>query len=422
MSALRSPTGSVLLTALAVALVLVSVGRGDTPSEVRLATGRYQQDLVRWEVTHFLDKWLHLAAVGLFRRSPSEEERRGAVDEFFALGGRLRGLTEELQQVLASPANADLRAPEAVARDSDVLRERRDELRPSVEEALEVGISDAVDELGIIRHVGPVRWPPVDFTFEQNPLVLVRSPRDEIRRLDDVLLEPGVSLLEQVGLEANLERRSDEVSALVLRVGGIATYPAQVRPSASLHATLVLASHEWLHHWLFFRPLGRRWSAGGELMSINETVANIASEEIGDLALRRLTGEVFDREPWRPREHRPEPPPDVFDFSREMRTTRIRLEALLGEGLVEEAGAYLEERRLELVANGHNIRKLNNAWFAFHGTYADSAASLSPIEAQLRAIRSDAADLSDFLVRVSVIAEQGKLETAAREAGWEAAE
>ena len=76
MSALRSPTGSVLLTALAVALVLVSAGRGDTPSEVRLVTGRYQQDLVRWELTHFWDKWLHLATVGLFRRSPTEEERR----------------------------------------------------------------------------------------------------------------------------------------------------------------------------------------------------------------------------------------------------------------------------------------------------------------------------------------------------------
>lgn len=416
---LRCKTGSVLLTALAVALVLVSAGRGDTPSEVRLVTGRYQQDLVRWELTHFWDKWLHLATVGLFRRSPTEEERRGAVDEFFALGGRLRSLTEELEQVLASTADADLRAPEAVAKDSDLLRERRDELRPSAEEALEVVISDVVDELGIIRHVGPVRWPPVDFTFEQNPLVLVRSPRDEIRRLDDVLLAPSVSLLEQVGLEEDVERRSNEDSALVLRVGGIATFPAQVTPSASLHATLVLASHEWLHHWLFFRPLGRKWFAAGELMSINETVANIASEEIGDLALRRLTGEVFEREPWRPRERRPEPPPDVFDFGQEMRATRIRLEELLSEGLVGEAGVYLEERRLEFVANGHNIRKLNNAWFAFHGTYADSPASLSPIEAQLRAIRADAADLSDFLDRVSVIAEEGKLEALAREVGWE---
>ena len=417
MSAVRRNTPTVLLTALAVLLVLVAAGRGDTPSELRRISGPYAQDLVRWELTHALDKWLHLASGPLLRRSTDDETRSGAVAEFFAIGEELRRAEAELERTLAAADGAP-GAPEAILTDAGALQARRDELRATVEETLEATISDVAGDLGIIRRVGPLRWPPVDFTFERQALVLVRSPRDAIQRLDDVLLGPGVSVLDQIALEDGVEGGPDEVSALVVRLGGLATYPAQVIPTASLHTTLNLASHEWLHHWLLFRPLGRRWGAGGELQSINETVANIAAEEIGDRALERLTGAAFEREPWRPRERRDEPPPDVFDFSREMRVTRLRLEELLADGRVADAEAYLEERRLAFVANGHQLRKLNNAWFAFHGTYADSPASVSPIEAQLRAVRADAGGLEAFLDRVSAITEEGELETLARAAGW----
>ncbi len=420
MTAVRRNTPTVLLTALAVLLVLTATGRGDAPSELRRLAGPYAQDLVRWELTHALDKWVHLASVILLRRSTDEDDRRAEVTEFFALGDELRGVDAELERTLAA-GDADPRAPEAIAADAETLAGRRAEIRAAVEETLEATISEVVDELGIIRRVGPVRWPPVDFTFERQALTLVRSPRDAIVRLDDVLLEPDASLLDQVELEDAVEAGRDEVSALVVSLGGLGTYPAQVKPTESLHTTLFLASHEWLHHWLFFRPLGRRWPPPGELLSINETVANIAAEEIGDLALERLTGEAFEHEPWRPRERRAEPPADVFDFDREMRVTRLRLDELLADGRVAEAETYLEERRLAFVANGHQLRKLNNAWFAFHGTYADSPAAVSPIEAQLRTVRAQAADLGAFLDRVSAIAEVGELEAMARAAGWEPA-
>ena len=156
------------------------------------------------------------------------------------------------------------------------------------------------------------------------------------------------------------------------------------------------------------------------MTSVNETVANIASEEISDRALERLTGEVFVRDPWQPPQisERVEPDPDVFDFQREMRGTRTRLEELLTAGAVAEAEAYLEERRRVFVENGYNIRKLNTAWFAFHGTYADGPASISPLEAQIRSIRADSASLAEFLDRVAVIDEEGELEKVALEAGW----
>ena len=203
-------------------------------------------------------------------------------------------------------------------------------------------------------------------------------------------------------------------------LGGLATYPATVSPTASLLGAAITASHEWLHHHLFFRPLGRAFWEGGAVTSINETVANIAGREIGDRVFTRITGQVIERPPYEPPtlEPREEPEPGVFDFRREMRETRLRLEELLAEGAVEDAEAYLEERRLFLVENGRNIRKLNQAYFAFHGTYADNPASISPIEPQLQAIRAGSADLDEFMATVSGITSAAELEELALAAGW----
>jgi hypothetical protein len=400
-------------------LLLLSMGRGDAISDLRWAAGDHEQDLVRWELTHFMDKWISRAVDLLLPGTPDDAERLAAVEEFFGLRDDLASAQRGVERSLAAAdagSQAALDAQAAV----DALEARRGESQGLVEETLEATISAVAHEQGIIGGVGPLRWPPVDFTFEDRGLVLVRSPRDRIERLDDLLLDPGVSLLDQVALEGDVERRDPGAAALVVRIGGVATYPAQVSPDRSLHGTLELASHEWLHHWLIFKPLGRQWFAGGELQSINETVANIFGQEIGDLALERLTGERFARDPWVPPlvRERVEPEPGVFDFTREMRATRTELEQMLERGLVSEAEAFLEERRLEFVANGYHIRKLNNAWFAFNGTYADSAASISPIEGQLRAIRADSEDLAEFLNRVAGISREGELEAIALAAGW----
>ncbi len=406
-----------LWTLAAMLLIAAGIGRGDSVEQLYRTSAPYEQDLVRWEIVHFPDKWLNLA-VGVFGR-PDADERLERAQEFFRVGGELSAKRREIERALAEGASdAEVATLEEERR---TLERRRSELAPVVEETLEGAISQSADDLGVIARYGPVRWPPVDFAFQEGGHVLVRSPRDAIVRLDDRLLTSDISLPEQDELERKVESLDDNISAIVARIGGVATYPAQVTPDTSLRGALSVASHEWVHHWLIFHPLGRAWFAGGELTSVNETVANIAAEELSDRALELLTGEVVTREPWQPPkagEPRPTPEPGVFDFRYEMRETRARLEELLDEGKVEEAEAYLEERRLEFVERGHSIRKLNTAWFAFHGTYADGPASISPIEPQLRTIRADSADLAEFLDRVAVIDEPGELERLAREAGW----
>ena len=83
-----------------------------------------------------------------------------------------------------------------------------------------------------------------------------------------------------------------------------------------------------------------------------------------------------------------------------MRETRLHTDALLAEGKVEEAEAYMEERRLVFVEHGYAIRVLNQAYFAFHGTYADSPASSSPIGAQVRRFREHSESAGDFVLRI----------------------
>ena len=86
-----------------------------------------------------------------------------------------------------------------------------------------------------------------------------------------------------------------------------------------------------------------------------------------------------------------------------MRETRLRVDELLAGGKVDEAESYMEERRLFFVENGYPIRRLNQAYFAFHGTYAENAASSSPIAGQLHRFRELSPDLQTFVLRMADI-------------------
>jgi hypothetical protein len=80
------------------------------------------------------------------------------------------------------------------------------------------------------------------------------------------------------------------LSALVVRLGGIATYPAFVAEYASLQYTLETVVEEWFHQYLFFKPLGFLYGlhiAGikpdYDLATLNEGFAGIVSGEVARL-------------------------------------------------------------------------------------------------------------------------------------------
>jgi hypothetical protein len=60
----------------------------------------------------------------------------------------------------------------------------------------------------------------------------------------------------------------------------------------------------------------------------------------------------------------------------------------------------MEERRQFFWQNGYLHRKLNQAFFAFHGAYADSpggAAGEDPVGPAVRALREESDSLADFI-------------------------
>ena len=410
-------------TAAAAALaVVLLLGTGDyRPGTVDLAVVPYRFSIVGWELRNLPGKWL--------RRTPAPA---AAVREYFADGRRLRDIGRRIIVLEAGAAQqpADRRAGDAgqpadgrsvyaeqlggLRREQARLLDLQSNRRPGVEAALEEAVADALRSLGF-GGIGGGVFPPVDTVLAGSPTVLVISPRERIARQEDIILQTGLTAGQRASVEAAVEQDGGR-SALVVNTGGIAFYPSIAAPDGGLDFTLEIIAHEWVHHWLWFRPLGRRYFQGGDITAINETVADIAGKEISALARQRLpddalppssptrsnTGKQSDtgRQPDTDTggEAKSAPAAGRFDFSAEMRATRVRVDALLAAGEVAGAEAYMEERRRVFVANGYYIRRLNQAYFAFHGTYATSgAAGINIVGEQVAELRRRSPSLAEFL-------------------------
>jgi hypothetical protein len=128
---------------------------------------------------------------------------------------------------------------------------------------------------------------------------------------------------------------------------------------------------------------------------MNETLASMVSKELGSIVCAKYYPQYVNGSA--------QTPQSGFDFNCEMRETRKTVEQYLAQGEIEQAEKFMELKRQYLVSMGYNIRKLNQAYFAFHGTYADSPTSISPIGLELKELRSQSASLKDFLDTVAAM-------------------
>lgn len=380
-----------LLATFLTVLVLAAGFSDYRPTAFDLAVAPYQYSLVNWEVSHFMDKWLgKLGGLMPWNSQPSREQRIALAQEYFDLNPRL----QELERRLVSPGDDSDSLSEDEARsvrsEIESIRDRRSSIQGEVEEIIESEISAVLAQEGFSSRIGLI-FPPVDTVYARSPAVLILSPRDRIHRQTSRLLSPGINNQQRNELE-ELVLREENMSALVESTGGVATFPSVVSGSSSLHHAVVTTAHEWLHHWFFFQPLGQHFWDSSQMTTLNETAATLAGEVIGDRAFTAMTGEVVNRDPQPPSQD-----PSAFDFNAEMRETRLMTESLLAQGKIVEAEAYMEERRQFMVANGFFIRKINQAFFAFHGSYAASAASISPIDGQLEELRARSDSLEEFI-------------------------
>ena len=355
--------------------------------------------LEEWVVENMEDKWRHKARRLLPVLALSREEKIERMEELFELQEEVRAIRRDIARAAATGAPSDREALDASERHLSTLLQRREALRNDVEELLESELAAVIADAGLRRGAGPLKavFPPVDFRLDVTPRVLAVSPRDRIRLSETVLLDGDSEVAEWEAIEASLAAEHN-LSALVLPIAGLAAYPAIVSGTRDLRRTLEIVAHEWLHQYWFFDPLGFNYFASAEMTTLNETAADIAGRELGDLAYERLTGTP---PPTPAATARPSSDEHAFDFGDEMRETRRTVDALLAQGRIDEAEQYMEVRRRLFVDNGYSIRVINQAYFAFHGTYAESPASVSPIAGQLHHLRERSPTLGDFIRTVA---------------------
>jgi hypothetical protein len=329
-----------------------------------------------------------------------ETERSSLVITYFKMLNTFNDLERQLEEVIANPESKG-DAPSTIELNENVerLRAELDQLQPIIEGILQQQAAFVISEMGI--DLGGHVFPPVAFKFTQLPLALIVSPRDVIRQEANIQLDPNLSLEERIKLEGQVDDALD-VSSLVVNIGGIGIYPTMVLESDSITWVVETVVHEWIHNYLTLHPLGLNYDTSPELRTMNETVASILGTEIGGKVLERYYPD-FAPKPIAevaPTSQPSSTEPPAFDFQAEMYQTRVRVDQLLAQGEIEEAEAYMEERRQVFWDHGYHIRKLNQAYFAFYGAYADipqGPAGKDPVGEAVRELWSKLQSPSDFL-------------------------
>lgn len=365
----------------------------DFNKQLRDITGPYRFDLVGWELNALIRE-----AGKLFSR---HESTGNATATYFANVERIKRLESEIKAVNAGNRQGDLASLED---ELGELQQQNAELAGIVERLLETQIREAFSQQGIFNPADKslsikVGFPPVNIHIAKPPHLLVVSPRDRIESIREVTLLPDMTREDMESIEAEID--SLGVSSLVVGLGGISTYPSYVTDKADVRFMLDTAGEEWLHQYLSFTPLGFLYvldlagiRRNYDIATMNETVASMISKEIGAIIYQQYytPDEAADEE---------QATESGFDFNKEMREIRKAVDDYLARGEIELAEEFMEQKRQYLAENGYYIRKLNQAYFAFHGAYADSPTSISPIGAELKELRSQSDSLKEFLDTVT---------------------
>jgi len=411
-----------ILLAVLLAIILVVPVRGTTvdPSleleQIRKYSRAYEFDYVSWIVSA-ANRKIQQGQMGVQRWIPPEQGRE-MVLEYLDLRNQVAHLENQLQMILSDPTLENREQAAVSVRDElKIKRNEKFQLAPFVEQIVQTQMNVALNSLGL--SFGGKLIPPVLYQAESNSYALIVSPRDEIRQAANLMLIPDLTLDQITQLENKIEENLN-LSALVVGIGGVGLYPSMIIESGSLNWLLHVVGHEWTHNFLTLRPLGANYFSSPELTTINETIADLSGDAVRDQVfmlyypeyLPDLSGISAPEEPTGPDrvsfQARKESllESQAFDFREQMHITRLVTDRLLAEGRIEEAENYLENRREYFWENGIQIRRLNQAYFAFHGSYAAAPGGAAGSEGadlgqQLRDLREKIPDYAEFMRTVA---------------------
>ena len=394
----RTALGCLVLGA---ALLSPPSPREDVGGGLADLTNGVRFSIVGWEVGALAEK----AGAAVASQQPADPVGDvAAVRAHFDNVAELRRLRAQRDDLFARDARAELPGVEAKidARAASFASTRR------ATEGTIAGQIDAVMRSAGLRSSlfsrGAGEWPlpflriepEVFFSYQPLPLNLLVAPRDRIAIVGSVLVSPDMDADQIDALESRMDALG--VSSLVGPIGGLGSYPSMVPDTLTLRQGLDTVAHEWTHHYLALRPLGRAYFSSYDMRTVNETVADMVGQEIGRATWERYYAAGEPAAPVRaPPAAAEAPAAPRPDFGTEMRRIRAEVEKRLRGGDVEGAERYMAEQRDELARLGFHVRKLNTAYLSFFGAYSGGA---NRFEAPLRALRKSSPDLATFLHRV----------------------
>jgi predicted nucleic acid-binding Zn-ribbon protein len=367
----------------------------------------YRFSIVKWEAEVIFDEadqWILTGNEKIGDEAP-------LVIQYFSLIERIEILKSEIEAINSGRGQGDMTSLEA---ELSRLQEQKAALQETVERIIERQVRETLAQQGIFNPIDEyirleVSFPPLNFKLDTPPYLLVISPRDKIESMREITLLPSLSLEEIEDIEARVDKLG--VSSLVIELGGFgAIYPSLVANDASLRTTIDTATEEWLHQYLVFKPLGFLYLLDltgvyrdYEIATMNETLASMVSKEIGSIIYQKYYS-CYEND-----YIQGQGTGSGFDFNQEMREIRREVDEYLALGEIERTEEFMEQQRQYLASMGYYIRKLNQAYFAFYGTYADSPTSVSPIGVELKELREQSASLKDFLDTVAAMTSRQNL-------------
>lgn len=393
----------------------------------RVVAGQ-QFNIVRWEVDALTAKAAHELITP--QHGMSDGDQVTFVRQTMQLVHDFEALNVEIDKIYISPDIKDAAsASQDLRRQRETLRQQINDRQLLCEAIIQEQIESVIREEGFA--LGGQILPPLRFRFTGLPDVMIISRRDKIERIDQRTLVADLPIEELLRLETKVDQQFD-VSSLITAIGGLGAYPTMLPQTASVRFAIEVAAHEWAHNYFVWRlaPIALNYGNDATSRIINETSAVIFEREISKRVIAKYYPETASQreglgvKDWElrignvnPQSLIPNPQSKglglaraeaqtKFDFNREMRVTRLRADELLSEGKIGEAEQYMEERRAVFVRNGYQIRKLNQAYFAFYGAYnaepgGSATAGRDPIGPGVQRLRQQSATLGEFMQRVS---------------------
>ena len=375
---------------------------GDQLDKIRTFTRQIEFNYVGWMLQASEVKLSQSASRAALYLPPKAQKQ--LVLDYFDLIRKYEQADTQLTDIFADPA-----IPNPWEASSDVrsniteINLQIENVAPIAEGIFEIQLSTLAADEGITFGGQPI--PPISYHVSPIPSSLIVSPRKIIRQDANISLKTDLTTDQKVALENKVDNALN-VSSLVVPIGGIGIYPTMVMQTTDINWMAEVVAHEWTHNYLTLRPLGINYETNPELRTMNETAASISGKELGKLMIETYYPEFLPPPSSEKTSSNPEPtsPQPVFNFNHEMHLTRIQVDKLLAEGKIAEAEAYMNQQRILFWEHGYHIRKLNQAYFAFYGAYADEtqgAAGEDPVGNAVRQLRSQSPSLADFLNRIS---------------------